>query len=260
MRTKTALRCQSKNVSYEKSRAYGMTLIEIVLAIAIAGFVLTAAVSLLVSISSIWSERSERHFFADHVDGVAEFLNANLKLAGVEITADTGRDTENQEGSQENPNRSDSSSLANLNDEPIRWERPPGFASYQEPLLSFSIATAPPLLVSPDNDPILGITAFLYFEPDAGLSLLWHSILQEEVEDINDLRRTQISPLVKKINYIYWDERFEQWEEEDRPQKDDDIDDQYNVPRFVKLTFEYEGVTKERILTIPVPSRSALIF
>ena len=65
----------------------GMSLLEVILAIAVAGFVLAAAVSMLVSISSIWSERAERHFFVDHVDGVTEFLNATFATAGVGIVA-----------------------------------------------------------------------------------------------------------------------------------------------------------------------------
>ena len=56
----------------------GMTLIEVVLALAVAGFLLAAATSFVVSISNIWAERSLRNFFEDHVDGVTEFINAYL--------------------------------------------------------------------------------------------------------------------------------------------------------------------------------------
>ena len=177
-----------------------MSLIEVVLAIAVAGFVLTSAVSLLVSVTSIWSERSERHFFADHVDGVTEFLNATFSATEAEI----------MDNPSENQEPIDSG-------EPIRWERPPGFANYREPLLNFSMSDDSPILVDLENTLTLGINAFLYFDPDEGLSLLWHSMIQEDVENLNDLNRTLISPLVTKITYIYWDERFEAWEEEARP-------------------------------------------
>ncbi len=238
------VRCAPQRTSFAKNSIGGMTLLEVILAIAVAGFVLTAAVSLLVSVSSIWSERSERNFFADHVDGVAEFLNATLTSSGFEGATDSG-----------NGNTTEAAS----GDDPICWARPPGFANYTEPLLNFGMTEAPPILVSPDNAPNLGINAFLYFDADEGLSLLWHSILQEEVEDTNDLQRTLISPLVKKMTYIYWDERFETWEEEDSPQEGEGAD-QYILPRFIKLLFEYEGETKERTLTIPVSSKDALIF
>jgi hypothetical protein len=61
------------------------------------------------------------------------------------------------------------------------------------------------------------------------------------------------------VEYVYWDERFEKWESETEP-KEGEGDDQFILPRFIKLTFEYEAVTKERTLTIPVTSRNALIF
>lgn len=76
---------------------------------------------------------------------------------------------------------------------------------------------------------------------------------------MNDLRRSEVSPLVSAILYIYWDERFEQWEELDEP-KEGEGDEDYLLPRYIKLIFEYEGVTTERLLTIPIPSTSAAIY
>jgi len=242
----------------------GMTLLEVVLAIAVAGFVLTAALTLLVSVTSIWSDRSERHFFTDHVDGVSEFLNAAFANAGEGITPTTNTNSnptspDAQPAIDANAAPATDGSLIGQTDSPIRWERPPSFANYTDPLLNFSMSETPPLMIGREDAPSLGINAFLHFEAEDGLSLLWYSTLQEEVEDTNDLRRTLISPLVKKITYIYWDERFERWEEESEPQKGDG-EDQYPLPRFIKLFFEYEDEPKERILTLPVTSKSALIF
>jgi hypothetical protein len=253
-----------------------MSLLEVILAITVSGFVLAAAVSFLVSISTIWTERQARNFFEDHVDGVTEFLNASFSSAGVEIALDDEEDAANESTkvSTEVPTdasidasivvaRDDATSnhggLVRVADEPVGWARPPGFADYKEPLLNYTLTEAPPILVGIDNAPLVGIDLFLYFEPDEGLSLLWYSTLQEDSEDINDLRRTSISPLVTALSYIYWDDRFENWEEEAEP-KEGDGDDQYILPRFIKLIFEYEGETRERTLTIPVPSKSALIF
>lgn len=264
-------RCTLGTMLCYPDKQSGMSLIEVILAIAVAGFVLASAVSLLVSVSSIWSERSEHHFFTDHVDGVTEFLNATFATSGFEIApANSGLSNDttiaNPDENQKPDNNSagnlgtsqESGSRVNTTAEPIRWERPPGFANYQEPLLNFSMSDDSPILVGPENTPTLGINAFLHFDPDEGLGLLWHSKIQEDTEDLNDLQRTLISPLVKKVIYIYWDERFETWEEEDSPKEGDN--DQYILPRFIKLVFEYEGETKERILTIPVAAKSALIF
>ena len=266
----------------------GMSLLEVILAISVAGFVLASAVSFLVSISTIWSERAERNFFEDHVDGVTEFLSASFSNAGVEIALSSEDSNTSTTGSGD-PNATDPNQVpevtVSINDgqgsirtgesntnsttptgglvrsaeEPITWARPPGFADYKDPLLNFNLTTPPAVLVGIDDAPLVGIDLFLYFEADEGLSLLWYSTLQEDQEDINDLRRTSLSPLVTDIRYIYWDERFEKWEDEDEP-KEGDGQDEYILPRFIKLIFEYKGETKERTITIPVPSKSAILF
>ena len=151
------------------------------------------------------------------------------------------------------------SGLVRVSEDPIDWSQPPGFADYQDPLLHFGLNDTPPLLVQTENAPVIGVEAFLHFEEDEGLSLIWYTPLQEDSEDLDDLRRTLISNLITKMEYIYWDERFEKWETETEPQEGEG-DNQFILPRFLKLTFEYEGVIKERNLTIPVTSRNALIF
>ena len=264
------------------------TLLEVILAVTIAGALLAGAATLMVSVTNAWLERQDRHFFEDHVDGVTEFLQASFSIAGTEIAlgdedgsggstmSETGNEIET-DGSQvtvdisgnnnlESGNSMDgntesttSSGLMRVSEDPIDWSQPPGFADYQEPLLHFKLRDTPPLLVQTENAPIIGVEAFLHFEDDEGLSLLWYTPLQEDSEDLDDLRRTPLSDLVIKVEYIYWDERFEKWESETEP-KEGEGDDQFILPRFLKLTFEFEAVTKERTLTIPVTSRNALIF
>jgi hypothetical protein len=264
------------------------TLLEVILAVTIAGALLAGAATLMVSVTNAWLERQDRHFFEDHVDGVTEFLQASFSIAGTEIAlgdedgsggstiSETGNEIE-ADGSQVtvdisgnnnlesgnsmegNTESTASSGLMRVSEDPIDWSQPPGFADYQEPLLHFKLRDTPPLLVQTENAPIIGVEAFLHFEDDEGLSLLWYTPLQEDSEDLDDLRRTPLSDLVIKVEYVYWDERFEKWESETEP-KEGEGDDQFILPRFLKLTFEYEAVTKERTLTIPVTSRNALIF
>ncbi len=269
---------------FPRTRSAGLTLLEVILAIAVAAFVLASAATYVVSISNIWADREERNFFQDHVDGVTEFLKASFANAGTEIAIESQEndnddnddngdegdegdegDDGDDDGDGERGNRtadadgSGSGGLLRVADDPVGWARPPGASDFQDPLLNFKLSTSPPLLVSEGDLPALGVDCFLRFERDEGLSLLWHSILQEEVEDERDLQRTPLSDLVADIRYIYWDERFEQWEEETEP-KEGDGQDQFLLPRYLKLVFEYEGAATERILAIPVPSKSALIF
>ncbi|MGZ0657191.1 prepilin-type N-terminal cleavage/methylation domain-containing protein [Coraliomargarita sp. W4R53] len=265
------------------------TLLEVILAVTIAGALLAAAATLLVSVTDVWMERQDKHFFEDHVDGVTEFLQASFTAAGTQIALSTETDdsnstttsedegeTEGRENTnttveitdgensnattdQEGEESTSNSGLISVAEDPIDWTKPPGYADYQDPLLHFRLKDTPPLLIQTDNAPIVGIEVFLHFKEDEGLSLLWYTPLQEDSEDINDLRRTPISDLIKKVEYIYWDESFEKWEIETEPQEGEG-DEEFTLPRFLKLTFEYEGETKERTITIPVTSRSVLLF
>lgn len=261
------------------------TLLEVLLAITITGFVLAAAASMLVSVTNIWSNRQESNFFEDHVDGVTEFVQSCFTIAGTSISlsdsdsssgskgTDTGTENNgntpkvslevsgnrtNGNGTNSKDSSSSGSSLLRRADDPIGWAQPPGSSDHEDPLINFKLKDTPPLLVNTDNAPVVGIDAFLFFKKGEGLSLLWYSILQEEVEDENDLRRTLISPYITAVSYIYWDESFEKWEAEEDPQEGED--DEFLLPRFIKITFEHDDISKERTISIPVPSRSALLF
>lgn len=280
---------QSPTFNTQPVAANGFTLLEVILAVTIAGTLIAGAATIMVSVSNAWLDRQDRHFFEDHVDGVTEFLQACLSSAGTEIALDeaeddsttadpnaTGEDTQQPEvgdvtvditrtGDSGSGSTTDSTEattgagLMRVSEDPIGWAKPPGFADYQDPLLHFGLQDTPPLLILNENAPVVGVQIFLHFEADEGLSLLWYTPLQEDSEDVDDLRRTPISDLITKIEYVYWDESFEKWESETEP-KEGEGDDQFILPRFLKLTFEYLGETKERTLTIPVPSRSVLLF
>ena len=295
------LRCSHSNkflrIKRTRSRS-GMTLIEVVLALAVAGFLLTAATSFVVSISNIWAERSQRNFFEDHVDGVTEFINVMLLSAGTYIQINDNKNSSKQQqngaemniqGTSDIPSeqndtfiasrkkdpqenlRYDSNSnglmtnetsLRNRDSKPIIWEQLPGSANYKEPLLHFKLNYTPPLFVSDSAQPSLNqVEVYLFFDSSKGLSVLWHSVLQEETETVEDLRRTLISPYVKSLEYVYWDSRFEKWEIEKKPREgENSTEREYLLPRAIQLSFVYENEIKMRTLTIPVTSYSTILF
>ena len=146
--------------------------------------------------------------------------------------------TKQSSGGGNGASQHSSNSLLHTPEAPINWQALPGSGSYEKPLLCLSLNTALPLLVGLERSPKTKVKLFLHHDTTHGLSLLWYSNLQEEVEDIRDLRRTQISPLVKELRYIYWDEDFEKWDEVAEPM-DGDGEDEYLLPRYLKLVFEY---------------------
>lgn len=270
-----------RRTNFSAKQQQGMTLLEVILAIAIAGFVLTAATSFVVSVSQIWMDRESRFFFEDHVDGVTEFLQATIDRSGQGISSNSNGNVnfaiqatpnvdspntpepvdsvQSDEGEARQQNQPSTSSLLQVIEQPLAWARPPGFAQFRDPLLKLSLSKPHPLLVDIENAPKTGISAYLYFDPDEGLSLLWHSLLQESIKDLEDLRRTLISPWLTQINYIYWDETSEKWETEPKP-KPAESQGEYRLPSYLQLTFEFEGDESTRTLLIPVPSQGALIF
>lgn len=266
----------------------GMTLLEIILAIAVAGFLLYASTAYVVSISNIWADREERHFFEDHVDGVTEFLKSTFLSAGrelslsnnentnqaangpdanspennpnpVKLEAKNGNQEDNREDANTQNNADSGSSLMTKTETPISWEKPPGASGYEDPMLHFTLAEVPPLLVGLDGVPATKVDLFLHFDEQEGLGLLWHSNLQEKVEDTEDLQRTKVSSHVSELRYIYWDETFEKWEEEEKP-RDGEGEGDFLLPSFLKIIFTYKEEEKARLLPLPVPMESALLF
>ena len=75
----------NQNSSSNTRGVAAFTLLEVILAVAIAGALLAGAATLMVSVTNAWLERQDRHFFEDHVDGVTEFLQASFSMAGTEI-------------------------------------------------------------------------------------------------------------------------------------------------------------------------------
>ena len=78
----------------EPAKTAGMSLIEVVIAIAIAAFILTSAASFVVSITDIWSKREQRYAFYEHADGVTQFLKTSFRsLGAVSQTSDSVPDS-----------------------------------------------------------------------------------------------------------------------------------------------------------------------
>ncbi len=200
--------------------AMGFTLLEVLLALAVGAILLTAASSYVVSLANLWLNSGDDDFFMQHVDGVTLFLNSSLSQA---------------------------ESLGEQAADPVFWDRPPGYSEFDDPLLTFRLKDSPPILVW-EGDPLPGITGHLHFEHDEGLSLFWYSRLLE-IEDENDVRRTDISPLVTAVSYCYYDPESDNWDFFDDPEED--RSGQFILPDFIKLRFEHEDEVREVPIYIP---------
>ena len=178
----------------------GFSMVEVLLALAIGGLLLTSATNLLVLISKEWADRpAARDAFDAHVNGVARFLTAVLEEATVPVLNPSGNDA-------------------------IDLQRPVGYSDTEDPLIHFYLREAPPLFVWPEGT-ATRVHAYLLFEEGEGLSILWFSELQElekneegkmEPESEDELFKTMISPFCEEIYYSYYGE------EDDGPEGEGD--------------------------------------
>jgi prepilin-type N-terminal cleavage/methylation domain-containing protein len=219
----------------------GFSMIEVLLALCIGGLVLTAASSLLVTISRAWAERpATRDAFDAHVNGVAHFLTAVLEEATIPTLNSSGTDL-------------------------IDLQRPVGFSESEDPLIHFYLREGPPILVWPEGA-ASRVHCYFKFEEDDGLSFLWFSELQEmeknddgqmELEDENALFKTPISPFCSEIFYCYYGE--EDAASDDIKEWDilSDLEEsvksgKFRIPAFIKLVFKWEEENLERTITLPI--------
>jgi|TARA_B110000438_G_C15786202_1_gene638538 prepilin-type N-terminal cleavage/methylation domain-containing protein len=216
-------------------RTGGFSLIEMILVISLLALILPMVLGFVFNLSQIWLKGAKGNFFAQHVDGVSLFLDTALERS--EAIVGDGAEGE--------------TTL------PIEWARPPGFSDFDDPLLMFRQRETPALFVR-EGESLPNIFVYIYHDDREGLSLVWYSSHQEEVEDEDDLYRTPISKYVSKIQYAYYDAENDEWDVEDDPEEGDN--DAYILPQYLKLTFAYEDEEFVRNLHIPQRSTDVPLF
>lgn len=223
----------------------GFSMIELLLAMAIGGMLLVAAVSLLVTVSQAWANRpATRDAFDAHINGVANFLHATMEEASLPSV------------------KGGSNAIVDL-------QRPVGFSDSDEPLIHFYLREAPPLFVWPKGV-ATRVHTYLYIDEDEGLSFLWFSELQEleknekgllEPEEESDLMKTQISKFCRQVYYCYYGDEddkegdIKQWDIKDELEENIQTG-KYRIPAFIKLVFRWDEEDLERTITLAVESIS----
>lgn len=225
----------------------GMSLIEVIMAIAIGAFILAAAASFIVSISDIWAKRAQRYAFYEHVDGVTQFLKTTYQSA---------QKVSDQASNPNAPNPTNPNLTAD-SDSVVIWKTP--IDSSEAPMLYCELDKITPILTQGDGLPAIGNSIYLYHESGV-LSLVHSKILQETLESESDLKRTRLSPFVKMIEYIYWDSDSDSWISEVEPMESPENNELLLVPQYLKLIFEYNDSTIQRIVPIPLPSKNLLLY
>lgn len=198
----------------------GFTLVEVLLALSIGMMVLMSATSLLYSMGKVWANEQSGGMFYQHANHLEIFLRQNFEKSIRPTT--TAR---------------------------VRWERPPEWSEFDDPLLCFNLDESPAFLYQ-DGAPLYHLTCYIYFTKEDSLCFLWYS-KQYEVESESDLYLTQISPYVTAMSYLYYDSDKEEWNEAEIAEKE--RGGKWKLPQALRFTLTHED--EERTVTITLPTK-----
>jgi prepilin-type N-terminal cleavage/methylation domain-containing protein len=257
------------------------TLLEMLLAIAITGLLIGAASYLLVSLSTIWTLRTDDAAFDEHADGVAGFLQKAFdesyghyqpewknSASTTEETASTSSDTKTTTSTTKTATDTQTTDASGNTTISNQWDntgvsltRIVNDDLVKKPSLHFKFFQFPPALGVTNPPTAMGIEAWLIFDERRGLAIVWKDIwtIQETtVSDDKDLLRTSlISSFVTRMDYIYWNTDRKLWLEYDEPQEESGS---YTLPDFIRLSFTDRGHTITRLVHVPSAARAMPLF
>jgi prepilin-type N-terminal cleavage/methylation domain-containing protein len=205
------------------NRRAGFTLLELLIALALMGFLMIALNSVIFSMGELWGRNSELHLFDQHVNAVTRFLQDQLNQASLPPAA-----------------RANSSPVAPMAVTPQ--------AGMQDNLISYELPAGSRFFTWPGH-PLPEVVCSWQVRPNEGLYFLWHSRLEVNFATTPP-RETRITPLATAISYDYYDDGVKQWS--NLPAVKTDASGNLAAPNRVRLTFAYGKLTPRTvILTIP---------
>ncbi len=215
----------------------GFSLPELLVAIVIGAALITAAVTFVFSMGELWGSGSEARLFDQHVRGVSRFLEGVLQKA-------TPPPAESESSLEASSSETEEASIV--------WQKPRGRAggATGEELLTFELVESPGIFAWPEQ-PLPFVVCALRLDRNDGLFLQWKSRLEIDFADVAP-REMRVSPFVTAITYYYYDSegsRDPTWEERDTPKMGENR--KLETPRRIRLTFAYEGLTREVNLILP---------
>jgi len=211
--------------------ARAFTLLEILLALALVGLLLVALNTFIFSMSELWGQRAEPRLFDQHVRAVTRFLERELRAAALPPAA--------------RPNST-----------PIGLQEITPQGGLAEKMVTFELPGGSRLFRWPDR-PLPEVLCSFQARKDEGLVLLWHSRLEKNF-DSEPPRETVITPLVTALAYDYYDAEANRWSTETTLKSDPQ--GQPMTPLRLRLKFGYAGMTRESVVTLPVPGEGLPLF
>lgn len=209
------------------SAARGFTLIEILLAITLVALLLVALNTFVFSMGELWGQRTDERLFEQHARAVTRFLEHELRSAALPPAA-------------------------RANSTPIALQEIKPQQAMAEKLLTFELPAGSRLLNWPER-PLPEVVCSFQVRPREGLVLLWHSRLEKNF-DTDSPRETVVTTLVSGISYDYYETDTQRWTNEANLKLDSQ--GQPLKPQRLRLKFSYNRLTRESVITLPVPGEA----
>lgn len=211
--------------------ASGFTLLEILLALALVALLLVALNTFVFSMGELWGKGADVRLFDQHVRAVTRFLEHELRASALPPAA-----------------RANSTPIA------LQEIRPQSGA--MEKMLTFELPAGSRLFRWPER-PLPEVICSFQARPNEGLILLWHSRLEKNF-DTEAPRETVVTPLVSGLTYDYWDPDTNRWTTETALKMD--AQGQPMTPQRLRLKFSYAKMTRESVVTLPMPGEGLPVF
>ena len=245
-----------------KDRARAFTLIEILVAMAIAMMVFVAVTTLLFSMGELWGRNSDARLFQLHARNVTRFLEGELARAtlppiggpagpmNATNPAASAAATGNRGGSNTNNtggNAGNNNAATTDNTTPISVQDIRDSTGNDGQLITFQLPGGSRIITWPDRA-LPNIVCSLQLREGTGLLLLWHSYLETNF-DTDAPRETLITPLVTALTYDYYDTDSKAWKNETTLRTDNN--NQGIPPQRLHLIFTYRGQKIENVIVLP---------
>jgi hypothetical protein len=198
--------------------------LEILLALALVALLLVALNTFIFSMGELWGQRTDVRLFEQHVRAVTRFLEHELRAAALPPAA-----------------RPNSTPIA------LQEIRPQN--GMMDKMLTFELPAGSRLFAWPER-PLPEVVCSFQARQGEGLVLLWHSRLEKNFET-DPPRETVVTPLVSGLKYDYYDGDTTRWTTETTVKLDPQ--GQPMTPQRLRLSFSYNKMTRESVVTLPSP-------
>jgi prepilin-type N-terminal cleavage/methylation domain-containing protein len=209
----------------------GFTLLETLLALALAGLLMVGLNTFVFSMGELWGRNTDLRLFDQHIRAVTRFLQHELRAAARPPAA--------------------SADAAPYTMAEIRTQ-----SGVTETLLTFEFFEGSRLFVWP-GQPLPEVVCSLSVREGAGLLLLWHSRVEKDFAE-QPPRETVVSPLVTGLGYDYYDADFKNWKSEPQPRRN--AQGGYDAPQRLRLKFTYRTRSQEVLIVLPLVTQGIPAF